>query len=83
MLYQDIVEMFVVPTVGTQQAACRFRQVTQRIGIIMNADNNSKLFKVVALAIAPALVSKLDTLSAWLLCAALLIGAALHDLWKH
>lgn len=49
----------------------------------MNTDNNSKLFKVVALAIAPALVSKLDTLSAWLLCAALLIGAALHDLWKH
>lgn len=49
----------------------------------MNADNNSKLFKVVALAIAPALVSKLDTPSAWLLCAVLLIGAALHDLWKH
>lgn len=83
MLYQDIVEMFVVPSVGTQQAACRFRQVTQRIGIIMNADNNSKLFKVVALAIAPALVSKLDAPLAWLLCAVLLIGAALHDLWKQ
>ena len=75
--------MFVVPSVGTQQAACRFRQVTQRLGSIMNADNNSKLFKVVALAIAPALVSKLDTPSAWLLCGVLLISAALHDLWKH
>ena len=47
----------------------------------MNTNNNRQLFKLIALAIAPALAARLDSPSAWLLSVGLLTIAAVHDFW--